>query len=420
MRELSHVRLSGSGRGGGLALLAFGSGAALWVIGSVGVFFARLIQSSVCRQREYLADASAVQFTRSALGLANALKRIGASPHRNALQCANRDELAHLLIASGSGFRVGDLFASHPPILRRIQLLDPSFDGQFAPWRLRALSFEDVRNTPQQVHLREAGLLTELRGEELAQASSFLQELPAELRRAVAHPADAAGVLYGLLLSEDAAVRQRQKSRILALDGQRLASEAERWQALFRNEDRACRRMAGELAIEGLRQRDPGPRASCVRFVRELVEADGEVSLFEHMLERRLARRLDAADSRATTSMRVLSPAHAQLEASLVLGALAYAGQPADERARAGWRLGSEQMPLFGLGELVPVRASCTLEAFDQALLRLRELSPLAKGQLLAGCATVVHSDGRLTADETELLRSVSDLLDMPLPPMFA
>ena len=419
MASLRFIRVSGNkkGGGGGLVLLVFVSGLALWVIGSVGVFFARLIQCSVSRQREGLADASAVQFTRNPMGLASALKRIGASPCRNALRCGNRDELSHLLFSAGSGYGKSALFASHPPLLERIRFLDPSFDGNFKPWRMAAATFEEMRSTPEKNAAREAGLLKELAGPELRQASVFLRELAPELRRAVAHPADAAGVLYGLLLSDDLPARQRQRARMLAIEGQRMMDAAEQWHKHVQATDRSTRRMVAELAIEGLRQRDPAARAACVRFAQELIDADGEVSLFEYMLAQRIARRLGAVDGGAPAGNRPVAAAQAQIEASVVMGTLAYAGQPDDDgRARAAWRAGSVRMPSFSLGDLVPVRSTCTLDAFDRAMPRLAGLTPRAKGELIAGCAAAVGADGQHSADETELLRAVSDMLDMPLP----
>ena len=420
MRFVSECRPRSGKNGGAVLLVLLGCGLVLWAVGSIGVFFARIIQCSVARQRECLADASAVQFTRNPIGLANALKRIGATPLRNTLRCANRDELTHFLIAAGGGLSFDALFASHPPLLERIRLLDPSFTGDFKPWRIQTLTFDDLQNTPDRIAMREEGLLVGLDGGELSQATQFLQSLDQELRRTVAHPIDAAGVLYGLLLNGERDVRERQLGRIVALEGQPLAVEAQKWQNRLRGESRERRRMLAEMAVEGLRQRDPSPRATCVRLARELIDMDGQVSLFEHMLVKRIELRLDPQGGRKPFRQGpVLPAAQAQVEASLVLGTLAYAGQPEDDfLARGAWWLGSGNMPSFDLGELIPVRSTCTMEAFERALVRLSALSPQAKGELVAGCAAVIAEDGQRTSDETELLRAVCDLLEMPLPAM--
>jgi len=416
MRLLSETRPSSKG-GGGIVFFLFMCGLVLWSIGSVGVFFARLIQCSVTRQRECLADASAVQFTRNPIGLANALKRIGATPLRHALRCANRSELTHFLIASGRGAALDALLASHPPIIDRIRALDPSFNGDFAPWRIQTLTFDDLQNTPAGIAARETNVLMGFAGGEVVQVTRFLDALDPELRSAVSHPFVAAGVLYGLLLSEDRAPFERQAGRIVALEGQPLLSDAQKWRARFRPLGQAERRMVAELAVEGVRQRDPASRAACVRVVREMIAADGETSLFEQLLEKRIEARLIPGGSRNSLPRAVVPAPRMQMEASLVLGALAYAGQPKDDfLARGAWWLGSGNMPSFNLGELLPVRSSCTPQALMDALARLADLSPQAKGELVAGCAAVVAEDGQWTPDEVELLRAICDLLEMPLP----
>jgi Zn-dependent protease with chaperone function/uncharacterized tellurite resistance protein B-like protein len=421
MRLLGNVRLSGKKNGGGIVLVLFLAGVALWVIGSVGVFFARIIQCSLSREREFLADASAVQFTRNATGLAGALKRIGASNLANTMRCPNRAELSHLLFASGSGSGLDGLFATHPPLLERILRVDPAFNGDFAAWSLSAppRDEEEAPVAPGPAENVIGAVLSEAASAGMAGASAFLSGLAPELRLAASSSADAAGILYALLLSDGDAVRQRQRGRILALEGQTLSAAAEQWQRALRNKDRAERRMAAELAVEGARQRDPESRAACVRLVRELAEADGEISLFEYMLQGRVARRLSPPAGVSDVRQRPLPPEQARLEAAVVLGMLAYAGQPQDDAlAESAWQSGVALAPSFGIGELQLVRSSCTLDVFDRALARLGKLSPLFKGELIAACSAVVRADGSLTQDETELLRAVADMLDMPLPPM--
>ena len=98
-------------------------GLGLVILGGIGVFFARLIKAGVSRQREYLADASAVQFTRQSEGIANALKKIGGYADGSSITAADPEEVSHMLFGSGS--RLAGLFATHPPLTKRIQALDP-------------------------------------------------------------------------------------------------------------------------------------------------------------------------------------------------------------------------------------------------------------------------------------------------------
>ena len=232
----------------------------------------------------------------------------------------------------------------------------------------------------------------------------------------MSQPLGAAGVLYALLLSEDNGVRQRQRERIMALEGQTMAASAERWREMLRRKDRMSRRMFAELAVEGSRHRDPQSRATCICLVKELAQSDGAISLFEYMLQNRAVRGLSPEVS-LDVYRKPLPPAQVKVEAAAVLGMLAYAGQPKDDAlAESAWRVGAARASSFGIGDLLPARESCTLDTLDRALSRLNGLSPLLKGELITACSFVVRADGALTPDEAELLRAVADALDMPLP----
>jgi Zn-dependent protease with chaperone function len=100
-------------------------GLGLAILGGIGMFFARVIKAGVSRQREFLADASAVQFTRQSAGIANALKKIGGYSEGSLIQAADPEEVSHMLF--GSGLKLSGMFATHPPLIKRIQALDPNF-----------------------------------------------------------------------------------------------------------------------------------------------------------------------------------------------------------------------------------------------------------------------------------------------------
>lgn len=99
-------------------------GLAVMVLGYVGLFFGRLLQAAVSRQRERLADASGVQFTRNPQGLKDALVRIAALPEGSTLATPRAEQAAHMFFAEG----MQRVFATHPPLLQRIRELDPQFD----------------------------------------------------------------------------------------------------------------------------------------------------------------------------------------------------------------------------------------------------------------------------------------------------
>src|ERR1019366_3003207 len=103
----------------------------LLVVGSIGVFFGKLIKSAVSRQREFLADAASVQFTRNPEGLAGALKKVGSSGSR--IDDPNAEDASHFFFANGLQESLFGWMSTHPPLEERIRELDPNWDGKFIP-----------------------------------------------------------------------------------------------------------------------------------------------------------------------------------------------------------------------------------------------------------------------------------------------
>ncbi len=120
-------------------------GVALFVVGSVGYFFGRLIKCAVCRQREYLADAASVQFTRNPQALAGALKKIGGLVFGSRISGAEADEASHMFFSDVMPDSLFGWLSTHPPLEKRVREVDPMWDG----------TFEHIKSIPAQ--RREAG-----------------------------------------------------------------------------------------------------------------------------------------------------------------------------------------------------------------------------------------------------------------------
>jgi len=405
-------------------------GLALYVIGYVGVFFGRLIQAAVSRQREYLADASAVQFTRNPDGISGALKKIGAIAEGSKLEHPEAAEAAHMYFGDGVGAWMYAL-ATHPPLADRIRRIDPSFDGDFSEVRLEppeapapeppkkpkakaraggSMAFDPVEA------ITKIGTLDPTR---LAYAAALLESLPNPLQRLTHDPFGARALVYALLLDPDEEVRNRQLGRLAEAADSRVYLETRKVLPNVRELDPASRLPLVELAIPALRQLSPGQFRSFQANIKALMEADQSINLFEFALLRLLMRHLGPQFGRKAESKVRHRKAKAVLEPTRVLlSALAKVGNPKDsDAARRAFDAGAEALG-WNVGRLEPVAESTGLEAVHQALDVLDEAAPTLKRDVLNAAARVVGADGTITVEEGELLRAIADSLDCPMPPI--
>ena len=219
-------RSSGKGAGGIMAL-----GIGLMVIGFAGTFFGGLIKAAVSRQREYLADASAVQFTRNPDGIAGALKRIGGLEFGSKVENPGAPEVSHAFFAQGiSGF-MQSLSATHPSLAKRILRIDPHWDGKFdSSDKIDSPRDEEEADKKEPMTREELAkkVATVVTGAAMADvanaidqignpkqetinyARSLISELPMVIKEAAREPYGARAVIYSLVLDPGQEVRGRQ------------------------------------------------------------------------------------------------------------------------------------------------------------------------------------------------------------------
>jgi Zn-dependent protease with chaperone function len=416
--------------GGGPALLLFGL--ALYLIGWIGILFGRLIKAGVSRQREYLADASAVQFTRDPDGIGGALKKIGGAGGGSQLAARHAEEASHFYFADGLAPRWFEMLSTHPPLDDRIRRIDPSFDGTFP--KLPPLEEERRREpvaepTTARARLERAvapaiaaaalaARAGELRSEHLDAVRARLASIPVGVRELVHEPLGAQAVLAALLLDADAGVRARQLERLARHPQPDLAQFAHRVDEALPDGRDDLRLPLLDLALPALRNLSPPQFAELRSLVRDLVAADDRVSLFELALEKALLRHLaphfgEARPARVDTySLKALAG-----ECSRLLSAVAHASQSGGESAHQAFEAGaailrarSIALELSSPEEHAPARLSEDLDRLDRVAL------PWKRALLDAAAAVAAH-DGRLEPRELELLRAVADALGVPLPP---
>jgi len=416
-------------------------GLAMIVIGYIGVFFARLIKSAVSRQREYLADASSVQFTRNPAGLADALKKIGGLLTGSRVQAHSAEAASHLFFANGVGSSFLGLLATHPPLEERISRLDSYFskdtagDGGYynktndssalvseaeapvvtgvSPVPIDEGIIQSLSAvSPAQVVMK-TGTLSAL---SLTRASQVLDRLPPPLMTAARTPAQAQIVIVSLLLDRAPAMRQQQLDYLAAHAPADLNPATASWADLvdaLPREDRAA--LAG-LATATLRQLSPERYTTFRVAVMDLMAADSQISLFEYMIMRMMIRNLDpqfGMGQRPRPHLASLTPLAA--EVATVMSALCWFGTDKPDEANRAFAAGRKQLRELDIQLLSPDQSS--LDLMDTALDKLAGVIPALKQRLIAAFTAAITTDGIITTDEGEALRAIADALDCPIPP---
>jgi Zn-dependent protease with chaperone function len=409
------------------------------VVGYIGLFFGRMIKAGVSRTRETLADASAVQFTRQTQGLAGALKKIGGVSEGSKLNDrGDAEEVSHMLFGDGVGF--SGLFATHPPLLKRIQALEPQFRAdQLNELARRWISAppngleEDTRlgldagsgarlpSATMQLNVTPPMVVAQVAqpaGDDYRRADAIGAAIPDSLRVLAARRDAVMPLLLSLLLAEQPTLAGIQGTEIAARLGTSVAGEAARLQRQLVDELHPMLRLPlAALAFPVLRLRPRPELDTFLDTVHAVVNVDGQVSLFEYCLGRLLQvqvrESLDPA-KHARFGRRKLNDVRSEVATLLCVVAQAGNADPAD----------AQRAYLAGIQRVLPrdhlpylPRANGVL-ALDEAWAPLDALDPLARQALIEGLTATISHDGRITVAESELLRTICCVLHCPLPPM--
>ena len=438
------VRSDGDRKGGGMALV-IGGGIALLIIGYVGYFFGRMIQAAVSRQREFLADASAVQFTRNPSGITGALKKIGGYALGGTMIGSNTAEIGHFFFAQAFLSNFGGLWATHPPLGERIKAVEPNWDGKlFDPPEVVDIAHESSatagfgggqRYTPDETFRRvhaaqpdlppprsmvstpfkpvkvvaDIGALTDAH---FRHAQLLLDSIPTRLREATRDPVSAQVLVYGLLLDGDLAMRDQQQALVEKHAGPAATTEMAALRPALSVLDPAVRLPLLQLALPALRSLDAAGLDRFAATLDELVHADGRVTPFEYALQKMLLGQLRLAQT-PNRGVQFDSFDGVSQEISVVLSALATLSA---KDTAAAFAAGSDQLPLLA-GKLVLLAPeACGLAQVDVALDKLAVSSLPIKKRLLVAAAHVIANDGEVSTAEGELYRALAATLDVPMP----
>ncbi|MFT5124833.1 MAG: Zn-dependent protease with chaperone function [Kiritimatiellia bacterium] len=407
-------------------------------LGWIGVFFGRMIKSAVSRQREFLADASAVQFTRNPDGIGGALIKVGRCSSKSFIAHRRAEEVSHLFFGNALK-RVSGLMATHPPLTDRIHRLLPHFDGSFPPLEGREIQANrvSVERAPAPgasmlSHTRPVANVSEIArdpddllqvvgaplADHVAVIKRLLHRLPPAVLEAAHEPFGARALVYVLLLHREPALVERQMEGLRANADQLVFQETQRLLGFQEALPPEVRLPLVDLCLAALRALSPPQYEDFRKNVLALSNADQQISLFEYTLRHVLIRHLDAAFRKPRMKViRYHSLARLKKECAVVLSMLARFGHKDEVIAQSAFASACSRLPTLADHLVLLPLEKCTLNHFDKALDQLAQLEFRYKKGLLVACMASIAFDQQLTVTEAELFRGIADALECPVPP---
>ncbi|MCL2709791.1 MAG: M48 family metallopeptidase [Planctomycetaceae bacterium] len=407
--------------GGGIIIALLVGGIALMIIGYIGVFFSAIIRAAISRQREFLADASAVQFTRNPDGIAGALKKIGCPQVGSNFIDAHAAEMSHLFFGDVCGlFSLGGLLATHPDLTTRIRRIDPRFDGRFPKMsdirpvhfsgNPKRTNFQPTTSSKQSV----IGHIGELNIANILAAGTLLQTIPKAVTESASNPLSAQAVFFAMLLDADISIRSRQFSQIQATGSPFLLSEAQRLYPHIRSLSEEEKIPLAQHVSASLREMTSQQYRIFSKRIDSLIEANKKMDLFQYTIKAMLLRDLDIYFGLAKQlRVRHTELASVRLPVVVVLSYLAYSGHDNQQETLGAFSAAMKELDLLN-PILLPTEMS--VQRFDQSLRTLAETCPTVKKKIFAAFMTCVWYDGKITPKEAGLIRAIAAMLAIPIP----
>ena len=446
---------SGGGRGNnknnGIPIVLFGL--ALIVIGYIGVLFGHLIKSAVSRQREFLADASAVQFTRNPDGIAGALKKIGGVSYGSRIQDAHAEEASHMFFANGLKSSFAQAFATHPPLAQRIKAIDPQWDGKFPKVSLPEISSslsEGASNASAAAVAGASGLASsfppaspprpqaeiddffhatavassiesigQLNEKQIKHAQDIHRQFPEEWLSAAHNESGAQALIFAMLLAQDDSLRGAELKMLGDATDRFTYDTTVALHQQFGDLHSSRKIALIDISIPTLRKLSPGEYDRFVQIMRRLIASDQRVDLFEFMLQKIVKGHLDVHFHRIPPSrVRYKSISQLTSETEVLLSTLAFLGSKEESKAVSAFQKGAKDIEDSIGGRLTVKEGNeCGLQQIDEALDKFEKAAPLVKKRLIHACGKTVMADNKIVSDEAELLRAIADAIGCPIPP---
>ena len=431
--------------GGGVMIL----GLALLIVGGLGVMFANLIKSAVSRQRVFLGDAAAVQFTRHQACVIGVLFKTGGITRTSKVQAVAAAEASHMFFASPQGGgrvdRMFNFLETHPSLRDRIRRIDPKFTKKFPAHVNKAPHAERLGEITVGEKLKKAGqspfqqgkgggdVVSQLKAGNplgfmqqleagigqfdaggLLIAAAMIDSIPPQLRQSAREPFAARGVIYALLLDRDMEIRKKQLDVLATGPDQAVFRETLLRITEIDAMPEDAKLPLFELTFPALRSLSPTQYVAFRKNVEALAAADGKIDLFEYTMRVMLLRDLDVHFGKAKpVKIRNNSIASVREPVVAVLGILAYGGQSKRDEIEAAYKAGIDKV---SLPDALPTKDKCNLKTLDAALQELAASAPKVKQRVITACTACILADGQVVPRELELLRAIVGAMGVPMP----
>jgi len=416
---------------GGIPLFFIGIG--FMVLGYSGVFFGKLIQSAVSRQREYLADASAVQFTRDPQAIAEALKVIGYGGVGSAIGSSRREEFSHAFFGNAIYSNFSNHFgflSTHPKLEERIRRIDKNWDGEWVEPQTLKQAYDESPALVPKAKIRPEELLT---GIAAAMTAAIDFDAPksasegkrqqdhlnaeTELTRAAHDPMKARGLCYSLLLAPNSSlVHEQQLDLIKQYCGAGVLQSVKQLMPRVVLLDDSKRLPMIDKAIPALKLLTADQYTEFKQLLIKLVKADGKIDLFEWCLYRMILQYLNPAFDKA----KAIKAKHGNVkklaaEIETVLSFVANHGHNSLEGALESFDIAAG---IAGFEGLKLQAKTESFKSFNVALDTLTEAFPHVKGRIMKALAACVRVNG-VEVVERELVQTIAAILECPTPDLF-
>ena len=420
---------------GTAALLALG--VVLLIIGLIGGFFGSLIRAAVSRQREFLADASAVQFTRNPDGISGALKRIGGYSAGSKLETSTAGDFSHMFFGSA----LGSIFATHPPLEKRIRKIEPSWNETFPETDqiseqidlqsentagfagLSKASQSSSKPTVPQTDALETksfhDILEGPKSDTIDQARALIDRIPSPLLNLCREPFGARCVVFALLLDPaDSRIRDQQ----IQLIHNQLEKDTDSLTLKIFSQCHSISCVEKFALIEEcaspMRELSPRQLQQFSLVVDGLITMDQKIDLFEWSIQKVVFNHLNLEEKSISHNPHGSSALAGQVSTcSVFLAALAHYGgeqMNAEDAFNRGVKLLNPKNTIQ-----LPTIESCTIEELEKSLPRLQKLSASAKRTFLTACLATAEHDQQISETEFLILRGLAAAISCPLGPTF-